>query len=646
MFFWADYAVISKLRRRLALIRKFFKQSLDIVGLNALLLQFSNEAELPERMDLFRQLLRWLTGQGPRQVEARFRYLFKTLEAQPELNLSLSEALDLTLKDCRSFRLFTEVGVTVEHGLWGDIAARLLAKIVAPGDRHDTAQIFMEAFNNKDTREALRVLSPSAMLTLFEWLQKAASSEVRGKFASERNEAICFLAAHAAHYGLSSAIQRRVTNPFEITKSPFFQLVDSIRYFDPVTSLATIQLCEEEVNSVYAHLDQSGVSIDVVNRLETIEALLQRMKNLLMLQNPNPKALHLFAIEVINAQESGRSIFGYLSRHFDLLSRKVVERNGRSGEHYIAHTKSEMNTMFWSALGGGCIVVGMTILKIFYLHTNPAPFFLAMGIWIIYSIGFLAMQFSGATLATKIPSFTASRLAEILRSTRQLDHVAFSKEVRSTMKSQVIALLGNLCGVIPLALLFDQLLRLIKVGSLMDSKYAIYTLENLNPILSFAIPLGALTGLQLWLSSLAGGWFENWIVYNRIPEIVKENYRLRKIIGEKSATRLAAWIHDQSSGISTNVALGFLFGFTPLIGGILGLGWNGNHVTISTASAMFAFSALDFQTVWSIVLASIVGLIMIGLMNFIISFALALFIAARARKLQVWRMLYYLRRSL
>lgn len=638
--------MIKNLKFRFNQFQKIFSNAPDIIGLNTLLQQFEPDLALPERMDLVRQLFYWLLGNDPDQVDARFRYLFKILNAHPEWNSNLASSVNRTLNECRTFRLFTEIGVKVDAGLWGDIATRLLAKVIGPGDRHDIAQIFLETFTTDHCREALKSLSPELVEPIYVWFERAMSGSVKEKLTAERKDAIYFLVAHIAHYGLSSAMQRRVARPYDITNSPFFLLRDAIRHLDKEQANHTLKLCEDEVSSVYSHLDLNGVSVDVVNRLDTIGALLHRVRVLLNLQSPTPQVVHQFTIEVVNAQKRGRSVLGYIHRNFYLLSRKVVERNGHSGVHYIAHSKSELNIMFWSALGGGLIVVGMTIFKIMLMNTHPAPIFLATGIWVIYSIGFLSMQFTGSTLATKIPSFTASRLAGILRSTKQINHSAFRKEVRSTLKSQLIALLGNFCGVIPFALLLDQIFRYLFGVGLMNNDYASHIIKDLNPILTFAIPLGALTGLQLWLSSLAGGWFENWVIFNRIPEIIEEHYRLRKILGEGVAIRLANWLKLHSSGIATNVSLGFLFGFTPLFGGIFGLGLNSHHVTISTASAMFAVSELDFQLAWKTVVAFISGLLLIGLMNFLVSFALALFIAAKARKMQFWRMLYYLRRSL
>ncbi|RYZ83602.1 MAG: hypothetical protein EOP06_19665, partial [Proteobacteria bacterium] len=460
------------------------------------------------------------------------------------------------------------------------------------------------------------------------------------------------LATHIAHYGLSSGIQRRVGSPHVISSSPFFAITAAIRDDDVSQPLGVLNACESELASVYDHLENSGVSVDVVNRLETMEELLTRLRHLLKsalpLKNEERFLVQLHLLQdIAESNIRAKAVWGHLRRHFYLLSRKVVERNGLSGDHYIARSGSEMRKLFRSAIGGGCIVVVMTILKTLYVHSDPPPLILALGIFVIYSAGFLGMQFSGATLATKIPSFTASKLASFLNRKSSVDVEGLGAEVRQVLKSQGVALLGNLTGVIPLALFVNLVLQFVSGSSgLMSEVYSEHVLDSLNPILSFAIPLGALTGLQLWLSSLCGGWLENWVVYSRIPEAIGAHYRLRKILGPASAQRIAQWTLDQSSGIGTNISLGLFFGFTPLLGQLMGLNWNGNHVTISTASAVFATSGLHFHIGWMAIASTFIGLLMIGVMNFAVSFTMALFVAASSRRLQFWRMLYYLRASL
>jgi site-specific recombinase len=639
------------LRRKLRQLRRIFLRDDDPqLSVNEMLSHFSSKADLSERMESLRQLLSWVFDDGPARVEVRLRFFMKALNNSAARKEQFSQAFDLTMRQCTFFRFFTAVGVTVEHGLWGDIADRLLEKFLNKGSRHDFICIILDTFKNEEIIPESKTISPQMVQDLGTLLLSCLTPETLQYMSSQRREAHFYLATHIAHYGLSSAIQRRVKTPNVVSISPFFAITSAIRDTNIEVPIKVIDSCETELESVYSNLEHSGVSIDVVNRLETIDELLLRLK-LLLKTSTGSEALRLEANyqllrEVADSGIRARSVTGHLARHFYLLARKVVERNGHSGEHYIARDTGEMKWLFRSAIGGGFIVVAMTVLKTLFLHTTPPPLVMALGIWIIYSAGFLSMQFTGATLATKIPSFTASKLASFLNRSSSVDLPGFRYQVRQVLKSQGVALAGNIIGVIPLVLLFNYILKAVFASpGLMSTNYAQHVIHDLHPLLSFAIPLGALTGLQLWLSSIFGGWLENWVVYNRIPEAISMHYRLRKVLGHEKAQKIAHWILDESSGIGTNISLAFLFGISPLLGQLLSLDWNGHHVTISTASAFFALSSLHFQIGWVDVLAITSGLLLIGVMNFLVSFMMALFVAASARRLQFWRMLYYLRIS-
>ena len=43
-----------------------------------------------------------------------------------------------------------------------------------------------------------------------------------------------------------------------------------------------------------------------------------------------------------------------LRENLNLLARKVVDRTGDTGEHYIANSKPEYWLMWRAAIGGGC----------------------------------------------------------------------------------------------------------------------------------------------------------------------------------------------------------------------------------------------------------------------------------------------------
>ncbi|HRO66734.1 MAG TPA: hypothetical protein PL182_04120, partial [Pseudobdellovibrionaceae bacterium] len=443
--------------------RRVFAREPDPMGLNEILAQLDPQVDLPERQERLVQLLRWLFQGGSSQIEARFRFFFRALSQQAEWQKNLAQVLDRTIRECDWLRFYSEVGLTIEHGPWADLANRTLGQFLPVGNRHDFYYVVAEAWGAPEAREALGRLSGPTLNQIGELLAILLPAETWALLEEKRRDAIFYLATHIAHYGLSSSIQRRVPNPYRIAQSPFYRLSQNLEELPSADAKEFLSAAREELRAVYDHLDQNGVSVDIVNRLETTLALISRLEVLIALRASvpaeKPQKVREFLVSLATAIEQSTSISGYLARHFYLLARKIVERNGHSGEHYIARNSPELRSLFYSSIGGGVIVVGMTIFKILFLHRNPPLLIMALGLWTIYAGGFLMMQFTGTTLATKIPSFTASRLAGYLKTTRQVDEAGFRLDVRQVLKSQSLALVGNFVGVIPVTLLVDWLLR-------------------------------------------------------------------------------------------------------------------------------------------------------------------------------------------
>jgi hypothetical protein len=59
-----------------------------------------------------------------------------------------------------------------------------------------------------------------------------------------------------------------------------------------------------------------------------------------------------------------------------------------------------------------------------------------------------------------------------------------------------------------------------------------------DPVGSGTIFFAAFTGVLLWVSSLFAGWFENWIVFRRVPEAI-EHHRFGKRFGHPRMAKLA-----------------------------------------------------------------------------------------------------------
>jgi site-specific recombinase len=86
------------------------------------------------------------------------------------------------------------------------------------------------------------------------------------------------------------------------------------------------------------------------------------------------------------------------------------------------------------------------------------------------------------------------------------------------------------------------------------------------------------------------------------------------------------------TGFGGNVALGLLLGMAPALGVFFGVPAEVRHVTLSTGSLTLAGLTLGLAHVKTLAFfGAVVGVALIGVLNFGVSFALALAVALRAR---------------
>ena len=398
--------------------------------------------------------------------------------------------------------------------------------------------------------------------------------------------------------------------------------------------------CREVVEKVISNLEQYGVSVDVVYRLELAQSILDRIEVMAALLAPATRTDLLLGarkllVTLVQARVKDRDL-GEISRNnLHLLARKVIERAGDTGEHYITSSRLDYAKMLLSAGGGGFLTTFTCAFKYLTVWGHFAPFVEGMLSSTNYALSFILMQFLGFTLATKQPSMTAAALAGSMRSTTgQTDLSGLVTMIARITRSQLAAALGNVGIVIPSALAFDHVHRQYFGRSFLDEETAHHVVESLHPTHSGTIFYGALTGVLLWASSIGAGWLENWAVYRRLPEAIAE-HRINRFVGLRTTRFASRWFAHNIAGIGGNASLGFMLGMTPVMGKFFGLPLDVRHVTLSTGALTLAGCSLGAETLVSNdYLAAAGGIAIIGSLNFGVSFVLALAVALRARQVE------------
>ena len=311
-----------------------------------------------------------------------------------------------------------------------------------------------------------------------------------------------------------------------------------------------------------------------------------------------------------------------------------VEGSAETGEHYIADNRRSYMAMFKKSLGGGAVIGGTVYLKFLITSLGMVRFFENLFLALNYATSFLIIQFASFTLATKQPAMTAPALAQLLDDVDQDEGLRrFVDRTIALVRSQAASILGNVLMVVPVAIVIQvAIILLIQKPSMSDTK-AISVLNSVSPFSAIWL-YAAFTGLLLWLSSLIAGLMDNWFVLHRIHDVIRYNRRLGIVFGSLRAQRWALWWKENIAVVAANVSLAFLLIYGPTFLGFLGIGMEIRHVTLSAgafaaAAVALGLKAFTMGAFW----LGILGILLIGFMNVIVSFWFAFQMALRSRDL-------------
>lgn len=661
-------------------VRTFIDKGRSLLGaaqpasyLSQLLSHPAEGDSVEESVRWLQEVVRWLrlpspgdkTARGVRKAElktVRLRFVLGQLERNAEWRVNMAVHLQKALLGSSGVHLFAETGLSQETGFFSEALNRVAKRLIpAPPNAEDLSDALAKIFPFELDADWIRVIASDE--ALMERIVVAADfkpellREIKARLRRDLADALMVLSSHLASVGTSAVIRARLSSQ-SLATSPFLKLNHQLQNYvltDSAQQLlgpppdCTLELegCRVAIAQVYDHLEATGVSVDLVYKLDELSQLLARITLILDVLAPKVRGheqLGKFIAVLVRDELSSRSLAGLVRANTQLLARKVVERTGETGEHYIMRDRREYNRMLGSAAGGGVLTVGTTAAKYFISTLKLPMFFEGFFSALNYSGSFLFMQFCGFTLATKQPSMTAAALAAKLSGLRTdrenedgspLDVEVFVDEFVKVARSQFAAALGNIGLVIPSAILADWAFKRLSGHSILDEHYAHHAIEMLDLLKSPTVFCATLTGFLLWFSSFIAGWVENWVVFRRIPEALAQHAHVRALFGDKFARRMSKWFSHHVAGLAGNTSLGTLLAFTPVAGRFFGLPIDVRHVTLSTGALTLAVCSLSVDAITTKMwLSAIAGIVVIGILNFGVSFALALWVASRARNVQ------------
>ena len=411
---------------------------------------------------------------------------------------------------------------------------------------------------------------------------------------------------------------------------------------DPAPLLVMIEQCEDIVATVRKRIYKTGISIRLTNMMLRLDQSLQRMRILTELVTDDYNKRDLAVIELIQTlitTANRRYSIGYLiDNNTKLLSRKVTENASRVGEHYISTDKAGYQKMFKKASIGGFFIAFMATMKILAYHLALAPMGRAFINSMIYGLGFVFIHVIRGTVATKQPAMTAAAIASTISdSSGKKSHqlTKLSELVVDILRTQFIAIMGNVMVAIPVALIISFAWLQYTGTPMIDTEKAGHLLHDLDPFRSLALPHAAIAGVYLFLSGLIAGYYDNLAVYNHVGARIQRHKLLKFLLPKSWLQRLGGFVEANLGAIMGNFLFGVFLGSTATIGFIFGLPIDIRHIAFASANlahGLFNMSADDIS--WSVILLSILGVALIGMVNLIVSFSLALFVALRSKEVR------------
>jgi site-specific recombinase len=625
--------------------------SLAKKDLQALLRSLDPAADLAGRHVWMIQLFEWIRGDqtSTQAAVARVQAFIEAVQRQPDVQARLQAWWETLIQTVDITPLLADFGFAPRTAFVSELAERLRRKLL-PGtpETTDAAELFPLVAPTRFDAQWMSALEDSQVEQLTALLSAHPGRDAR-RWHHSLMDAITYCTAQIRATGFAPELRLRMNRSSPHARA-FHALPGDVQelrtvFFQPDRDEAALQAavmqyrerldaCRQAVNSIYAHLEENGISVGMVFRLRQLRARMLRERELLeALLSPKPAmaALKLLTRRVTIAQES-KSIVALISANSTLLSAKMAERSAETGERYITRNRADYKEMLGMAMGGGAVTALTTLLKFMVVGIGLSAFWSGFWASVAYAGTFVMIQLLHFTLATKQPAMTAPAMAAKLKDIASDETVTtledFVDEVTHLVRSQVAAVFGNVFMVVPAVLLVNAIVQLLLGRPMISHESARHVLESLT-LLGPTLLWAAVTGVVLFASSMIAGWVENWFVLHHMGSAMQHNPRFTAVLGAERAARWSVFMREHISGFASNISLGFMLGLIPAFTGFFGVELELRHVTLSTGQLAAAGASLGLEAFrhaalwWCIASIPLIGALNLGV-SFYFAFRLAL----------------------
>lgn len=615
------------------------------------------------------------------EATSNLRRLVQLLRNNPIAASGLRHHLLHVLSTRRHTTLYTDTGILPSDGFFTELFRRLSFRILPPAIDPLYLSDCLEHILSVDTDHVwMRAIDADDWLALFDVVASSdqsatADNAERQTALQEILEAIQTLSYRISAMGLEPSLVRihpdleNFASPFMVQNVEVHQFLEgALRHFndnnattkanetneaaaandDAAHLLVMLDQCDDVVTRIRKKSLQRGTSVGLTYLLVRLGQSIDRLRRLLMLVDPardgtaaiwndeRRRAALTLALDLVQAHNQKYALRELFADNIDLLARNVTENASLTGEHYIAEDRRESVAMLRSSAGAGVAVGFMALLKILAGALHRAPLVEAFLFSANYSFGFMLIHLMHFTVATKQPAMTAARIAAGLSSkdSRTIDTDSLAALMVSVLRTQFIAICGNLLTAFPTALLIALAWIHFTGHHLVSPDKARHLLHDIDPFSTLAIFYAAIAGVCLFLAGLISGYFDNRALYTRLSSRILRLRSWRRCLGTERHERAAQYLEKNLGGLMGNFFFGILLGTIGTLGDLLGLPIDIRHITFSASNLATAWVGLDYQVSTQHLLTSVCGVLLIGLTNLLVSFGLALLVALRSRKVR------------
>ena len=576
-------------------------------------------------------------------AHAKLDTLVAILTHQPACAHALREHLATLFATKKSTRLLTEAGLLPYRSFAAELKRRIAYKLLPP--EHDPSHLR----DWLDTQIAPRDREWVIDSDLAVWARLCELLQLQSLFQRDPpgvlTNAIRSLAHRIAAGGLDPELLR-IEPALEEYDSPFLALHHEVDDWLRGEAADTRQIdvlidqCESALDRVRRRKHETGTSIELTLQSLRLSQQMRRMRTLIGLiddagagERADYAPLVALFFELVETSAERYRVSSLLRDTGGRLARQISLFASQTGEHYVAEGSAALKRMFWSASGAGVVIAGMALLKSRVLALHLAPLQEALLVSLNYALGFVLIYVLHLTIATKQPAMTASLFAHTLAEVRS--HAARQKLIDEfadkVWRSQAAAILGNMLFAFATAVAIALALDFSGHHAVSADK-AHHLLAEIHPLGSGTLFYAAVAGVGLFLSGIVSGYYDNKTIYQRIPERLLRLKLPPRLVGARAWAHIVDYLREHLGGVMGNVFFGFYLGLTSAFGALAGLPLDIRHIAFSAANLGYAWQAFDWQLPPHVVLVSIAGVLLIGMVNLSVSFSLAFYMALRATR--------------